>query len=229
VGHRAFKDRLYAEFATIGKALASPHRLELLDLFGQASARWTSWRRRPACLLPTPSAHLQVLRQARLVESDKRGLHVAYRLSAPEVFELWRTLRDLGPARLAEVDRLVETYTADRDAVDIDQLRALLAEGGEAAEKLRGVLNVVAVKAPGFGVRRKDMLRDLATVTGGAVISEELGKKLDLARLEDLGQARRVVATKGRLDDYRRPWQARRNPGSDQADRGPDRRDHQRL
>jgi chaperonin GroEL len=62
--------------------------------------------------------------------------------------------------------------------------------------KLRGILNVLAVKAPGFGDRRKEMLRDIATLTGGQVISEELGKKLDGATLADLGQARRVVSTK---------------------------------
>src|SRR5256714_4210856 len=62
--------------------------------------------------------------------------------------------------------------------------------------KLRGILNVLAVKAPGFGDRRKEMLRDIATLTGGTVITEELGKKLDQATLSDLGQARRVVSTK---------------------------------
>ena len=62
--------------------------------------------------------------------------------------------------------------------------------------KLRGILNVVAVKAPGFGDRRKEMLRDLATVTGGTVISEEVGKRLDQASLEDLGKARRIVVTR---------------------------------
>src|SRR5881296_1664988 len=62
--------------------------------------------------------------------------------------------------------------------------------------KLRGGLNVVAVKAPGFGDRRKAMLRDIAVLTGGTVISEEIGRKLDSVQLEDLGRARRVVATK---------------------------------
>src|SRR6185312_14940673 len=62
--------------------------------------------------------------------------------------------------------------------------------------KLRGILNVLSVKAPGFGDRRKEMLRDIATLTGGTVISEEVGKKLDQATLADLGQARRVVSTK---------------------------------
>ncbi len=62
--------------------------------------------------------------------------------------------------------------------------------------KLRGVVNVVAVKAPGFGDRRKEMLRDIAILSGGTVISEEVGRKLDSVQLEDLGRARRVVVTK---------------------------------
>ena len=62
--------------------------------------------------------------------------------------------------------------------------------------KLRGTLNALAVKAPGFGDRRKAMLEDIAILTGGTVISEDMGKKLDSATLEDFGQARRVSATK---------------------------------
>ncbi len=62
--------------------------------------------------------------------------------------------------------------------------------------KLRGMLNVVAVKAPGFGDRRKAMLQDIAILTGGQVISEELGRKLDTAQISDLGQARKIISTK---------------------------------
>jgi len=62
--------------------------------------------------------------------------------------------------------------------------------------KLRGTINVLAVKAPGFGDRRKEMLRDIAILTGGQVISEEVGRKLESATIDDLGRARRVVATK---------------------------------
>src|SRR5437764_13182363 len=62
--------------------------------------------------------------------------------------------------------------------------------------KLRGILNVLAVKAPGFGDRRKEMLRDIAVLTGGQVISEEMGRRLDSTTLDDLGKARRIVAHK---------------------------------
>ncbi len=62
--------------------------------------------------------------------------------------------------------------------------------------KLRGTLNCIAVKAPGFGDRRKAMLEDMAILTGGQVISEEVGRKLDSVTVEDLGRARRIVASK---------------------------------
>ncbi len=62
--------------------------------------------------------------------------------------------------------------------------------------KLRGILNVLAIKAPGFGDRRKAMLQDIAILTGGQVISEETGRRLENATIADLGQARRVIAKK---------------------------------
>ena len=73
MSHRPFKDRLYAEFATIGKALASAHRLELLDLLGQGERSVDELAHEIGQSLANTSAHLQVLRQARLVEADKRG------------------------------------------------------------------------------------------------------------------------------------------------------------
>jgi chaperonin GroEL len=74
--------------------------------------------------------------------------------------------------------------------VDGDALATLV------VNKLRGTLNALAVKAPGFGDRRKEMLQDMAILSGGTVISDETGRKLDSATLEDLGRARRVVANK---------------------------------
>ena len=124
MGSRAFKDSLYAEFAVLGKALSNPHRLEILDLLGQGERSVEQLAREAALSLANASAHLQVLRQARLVEAEKRGLNVVYRLAAPEVFQLWRTLRDVGSARRAEIDRLVENYFAGREIV-IDARKTL--------------------------------------------------------------------------------------------------------
>ena len=91
--------------------------------------------------------------------------------------------------------------------------------------KLRGTLNVCAVKAPGFGDRRKAMLSDIATVTAGQVISEEVGLKLENATLDMLGRAGRVVVTKddttivdgaGSPEDIKAP--DRSNSGSNRGD-----------
>ena len=76
------------------------------------------------------------------------------------------------------------------DDVDGEALATLV------VNKLRGTFNALAIKAPGFGDRRKEMLEDIAILTGGSVISEELGRKLESVKVEDLGKADRVVATK---------------------------------
>lgn len=115
---RLFKNRLYAEFATIGRALANAHRLELLDLLAQGERNVDELAQEAALSFANASAHLQVLRRARLVEAERRGPNVVYRLASPDVFQLWQTLRDLGGVRIAEVERLVETYLSDRHSLE---------------------------------------------------------------------------------------------------------------
>ncbi|NQT73326.1 MAG: chaperonin GroEL [Chloroflexi bacterium] len=98
-------------------------------------------------------------------------------------------IADLLPAleKILQVGKNVVILSED---VDGEPLATLV------VNKLRGTINCLAVKAPGFGDRRKAMLEDIAILTGGQVISEEIGRKLDSVSVDDLGRARRVVADK---------------------------------
>jgi rhodanese-related sulfurtransferase len=112
--HRAFKDRLYGQFARIGKGLASPHRLEFLELLAQGERTVDSLAKETGLSVANASQHLLALRDAGLVESRKQGLFVHYRLSDPSVFELSRSIRIVAERRLAELDRLVREHFGDR-------------------------------------------------------------------------------------------------------------------
>ena len=123
--HRAFKDRLYEQLARVGKALANPHRLELLELLAQGERTVDSLASETSMSIASTSQHLQALREGGLVESRKQGLFVHYRLADPAVFELTRALRIVAETRLAELERIVRRHFGDRnepEPVSMDQL-----------------------------------------------------------------------------------------------------------
>ena len=123
--HRDFKNRLYGQLARLGKALSSPARLEILDLLAQGERSVDSLASEMDLSLANTSQHLQVLRQAALVDSRKEGLFVYYRLVDPDVFELSKVIRSVAERRLADLERLVREHFGDRaeaDAVQMDEL-----------------------------------------------------------------------------------------------------------
>jgi chaperonin GroEL len=99
---------------------------------------------------------------------------------------------------IADILPILEQLTRQgrRDIVIIAEDVDGEAQATLVVNKLRGILNVLAVKAPGFGDRRKEMLRDIAILTNSQVVSEEMGRRLDSVTLADLGQARLVVSTR---------------------------------
>ena len=110
MAHREFKDRLYPEFARVSQALASERRLELLDLLAQAPRRVEALAQEAGMSVANVSQHLQVLKNARLVESERRGTSVTYRLASPAVLALWLALRGVAEERMPEIPRLRSAY-----------------------------------------------------------------------------------------------------------------------
>jgi rhodanese-related sulfurtransferase len=134
MGIRAAKTALFDEFARVGKALASGRRIELLDVLANGERTVEVLAGEVGLSVANTSQHLQILRQAGLVGSRREGTSVHYRLAAPEVFELWRTLRTLAASRLAEVERLAAAYLGDRDElepVSRAELTRRLQDGGD--------------------------------------------------------------------------------------------------
>jgi rhodanese-related sulfurtransferase len=120
------KGHLYEEFARVGRAVSSPLRLELLEILAQGERTVEMLAREAGQPFANVSHHLQALRKARLVESQKTGLYVSYRLSDPIVFELCHLIRRLAQSRLAEVDRIVKAYLDGRDELEPVSREALL-------------------------------------------------------------------------------------------------------
>lgn len=122
---RRYKNQLYEQFARIGKALGSPHRLELLELLMQCERSVESLAAEMGLSVANTSQHLQVLRAAHMIEARREGTSIYYRVASEGVSTLWVSLRQVGEAHLAEVDRVVETFLQDRhllQPIEADEL-----------------------------------------------------------------------------------------------------------
>ncbi len=115
---REVKDGLYDQFARIGKAVAHPKRIELLDLLCQGERSVEVLAKAAALSVTNASAHLKVLREAHLVETRREGTRVYYRLGSESVCELFFSLRDLAAERYAEVEMMVRDYFEGRDRLE---------------------------------------------------------------------------------------------------------------
>ena len=138
---RAFKNVLYEQFARLGKALSNGHRLELLEVLAQGERSVEALAQETGLSIANASQHLQVLRAAQLVEVRRDGTHMYYRLADERVFGLWKAMREVGEARLAEIERLVQTYLHDRRSLQpltAAELRQRMTEGTALLLKLTG-------------------------------------------------------------------------------------------
>ena len=129
MGQPGGKSELFEAIALMGKAFASPVRLELLDVLAQAPRSVEELARTSGQSTANTSQHLQALHAAGLVEREREGNRVRYSV-ALEPLRLWLALRDVSAARLAEVQRAAHDYLGEEvEAIDRDELRARLARG----------------------------------------------------------------------------------------------------
>jgi len=113
-----FKNAIYQQFARIGKAVASPRRIEILDLLSQGGRTVEVVARELSLSVANTSQHLQVLRAARLVEAEKDGVHVCYRLTDQAVADFVRELRLLAERLLAEVRQITQMFLEGREGFE---------------------------------------------------------------------------------------------------------------
>ena len=109
---------VYEHVARIGKAVASPVRLQLLDVLSQGARTVEALAAQAGQSVATTSHHLQVLRRARLVEAEKAGVHVTYRLADARVGEFFLDLRTLAENRLAEIEQVTRQYLSGRRTME---------------------------------------------------------------------------------------------------------------
>jgi rhodanese-related sulfurtransferase len=165
---RELKDPLYAQFARIGHAVSSPKRIELLELLSQGEKTVETLADESNTPVKNTSAHLRVLRHARLVETRRHGTFISYRLATDDVFRFLRCLETLGAQRLAEIDRVTQMYLTSRDTLEpvtLPELRRLMRDRKITLLDVRPREEYVAGHIPGArSIPVRELKRRLAEI-----------------------------------------------------------------
>jgi len=123
---RIFKDKAYSILATMIKAMANPHRLEIVDLLGQGEKTVEEIANETSMSIANTSQHLQVLKAANLVEIRREGNFIHYKLAHEEIYRSWQMLRELGLKHIAEVEKLVKDFREKRNSLEALRMDELL-------------------------------------------------------------------------------------------------------
>lgn len=129
---REFKDRIYGELSKITRSMANPHRLEIIELLAQGESSVEQIADQTHLSIANASQHLQVLKAAQLVDINRQGNFIYYRLSNSNVFKSWKALRELGVERIATIEKLVRDFRQSNfkfESVTIDGLLKKLKSG----------------------------------------------------------------------------------------------------
>jgi rhodanese-related sulfurtransferase/DNA-binding transcriptional ArsR family regulator len=129
---REFKDKVYGELTTITKALANPHRLEIIELLAQGDYSVEQIALQTSLSVANASQHLQVLKTAQLVDVSRNGNFIHYRLANINVFKAWKALRELGVERIASIEKIVKDFRQSKfkfESVTIGELMKKIKSG----------------------------------------------------------------------------------------------------
>jgi rhodanese-related sulfurtransferase/DNA-binding transcriptional ArsR family regulator len=213
MGDREAKRALFDEFGRIGRALGSGRRMELLDVLANGERGVEAVAGEVGLTVANASQHLQVLRQAGLVTTRRAGTSVRYRLAGPDVFELWRTLRTLAGARLAELERLADAYLGARDELEPvtrEELARRLEDGDELVVlDVRPAAEYAAGHLPGaVSIPVRELRRRLAELPGDREIVAYCRGPYCAFAHEAVGLLRQEGLAARRLEDGLPEWQA---------------------
>ncbi len=123
---RVFKDKVYSILARMIKAMANPHRLEIVDLLGQGEKSVEEIASETNMSVANASQHLQVLKAANLVEIRREKNFIHYRLAHEEIYKSWQNLRELGMERAAEIEKLINDFREKKDGLEPINMEELL-------------------------------------------------------------------------------------------------------
>ncbi|MDP3775359.1 MAG: metalloregulator ArsR/SmtB family transcription factor [Gemmatimonadales bacterium] len=210
---RRFKDVVYEQLSRVGKALASPRRLELLDLLAQGPRTVEGLARESGQTIANTSQHLKVLREARLVDAEKSGLYVTYRLADQDVAALYRALRGVAESRLAEIDRVTKDFLHDRgllEPVDAEALRDRVRRGEVTVLDVRPAEEYRAGHIPGaISLPLAVLERRLATLPRDRELVAYCRGPYCVLAVEAVQRLRREGFRAVRLEDGVPEWRAR--------------------
>ena len=165
---REFKTKVYSELSRITKSLANPHRLEIIELLAQGEVSVEQIAEQTNLPIANASQHLQVLKQAQLVEINRQGNFIFYRLSNDNVFQAWKALRDLGVERISAIENVVKEFRKSKfnfQSVTIDELIEKIDSGKvtvidvrpESEYRQGHIASAVSIPIEGLSKRLKDL------------------------------------------------------------------------
>ncbi|HUY60276.1 MAG TPA: metalloregulator ArsR/SmtB family transcription factor [Candidatus Dormibacteraeota bacterium] len=204
------RDALYTELARIGKVVCHPKRIELLELLCQGERPVEALARAAGLRLTTASTHLQVLRQARLVETRRQGTRIYYRSAGEEVCRFVGTLGELGRARLVEVREILQAAAGepwDLEPVTRDQLLARAARGDVVVLDVRPRDEYHAGHVPGaLSVPLDELPERLAALPPDRTVVAYCRGPYCLLAAEAVSRLRRAGVRAARLQDGMPEW-----------------------